>query len=80
MLDDDLKKILANEYVQQPVRTSFAGSSTIRLPSRSRIVFSRRSKTLSKMTCTISTALGSRFKNGSYGRSIGQEDSQTAVA
>ena len=70
MLNSDLAEMLADEYLQHAERTSFAGSSTIRLPSRSRIDFSRRSKTLSKITCTISTALGSRLKNGSYRRLI----------
>lgn len=46
------------------VRTSLAGNSTIRLPSLSRIFFSRRRSTVSRMTCTISIALGSRSRKG----------------
>jgi len=65
ILDNDLfqgmKKINADICNQ---RTSLDGNSTILLPSLSSMFFSRRNRTLSRMTCTISMALGSRARNG----------------
>ena len=46
------------------VHTVFGGRSTINLPSLSRIVFSLRSRQLSKMYCTTLRALGSWLRKG----------------